>query len=89
MIAASLADIEGLRGTRAGQMAMANDTAIAEPAVEPGMAGEPSGADIGTVRLADELVTKAQQTSARICFVEDASLLAPYGGVAATLRYRI
>ncbi|HYT67345.1 MAG TPA: Vms1/Ankzf1 family peptidyl-tRNA hydrolase [Vicinamibacterales bacterium] len=89
LIAASLADIEGLRGTRAGQMAMANDTAIAEPAVEPGMAGEPSGADIGTVRLADELVTKAQQTSARICFVEDASLLAPYGGVAATLRYRI
>jgi peptide chain release factor subunit 1 len=89
MIAASLASLEGLRGGVAAQMAVANDSAIAEPAVEPSMAGEPSGADAGTVRLADELVTKAQQTAARICFVEDAALLEPYGGVAATLRYRI
>ena len=89
LIAATLAKIEGLGDTRAAQMAVANDTAIAEPEVEPSMAGEPSNADAGTVRLADELVTKAQQTSARICFIEDAALLEPYGGVAATLRYRI
>jgi peptide subunit release factor 1 (eRF1) len=89
LIAASLANIEGLKGTAAAQMAVANDAAIAEPAVEPSMAGEPSGADAGTVRLADELVTRAHQTGARICFIEDAALLEPYGGVAATLRYRI
>jgi peptide chain release factor subunit 1 len=89
LIAATLANIKGLKGTAAAEMAIANDAAIAEPAVEPSMAGEPSGADVGTVRLADELVTKAQQTGARICFVEDAALLEPYGGVAATLRYRI
>jgi len=70
-------------------MAIANDAAIAEPAVEPSAAGEPARAEIGTVRLADELVTKARQTSARISFIEDPALLEPYGGVAATLRYRV
>lgn len=89
LIAASLAGIEGLRGTRAAKMAIANDASIAEPAVEPSMAGEASSVDAGTVRLADELVTRAQQTGARICFIEDPALLEPYGGVAATLRYRI
>jgi peptide chain release factor subunit 1 len=89
LIAASLASIQGLQGTPAAQMAIANDAAIAEPAVEPSMAGEPSNADMGTVRLADELVTRAHQTGARICFIEDAALLDPFGGVAATLRYRI
>ena len=89
LVTASLASLEGLRGTRAAEMAIANDAGIAEPAVEPSAAGEPAGAEIGTVRLADELVTKARQTAARICFIEDATLLEPYGGVAATLRYRI
>lgn len=89
LIAASLDGIEGLRGTRAAQMAIANDASIAEPAVEPSMAGEAASADAGTVRLADELVTRAHQTAARICFIEDSTLLEPYGGVAATLRYRI
>jgi peptide subunit release factor 1 (eRF1) len=70
-------------------MAIANDAAIAEPAVEPSMAGEAASAEAGTVRLADTLVTRAQQTGARICFIEDPALLEPYGGVAATLRYRI
>ena len=89
LLTASLASLGGLRGTRASEMAIANDSAIAEPAVEPSMAGEPAGAEVGTVRLADELVTKAHQTSARICFIEDPLLLESYGGVAATLRYRI
>src|SRR4029079_5428863 len=79
LIAASLANIEKLGSSAAAQMAMANDSAIAEPAVEPSMAGEPSQADAGTVRLADELVTRAQQTAARICFIEDAALLEQYG----------
>ena len=89
LITASLASLEGLQGTRAAEMAIANDAAIAEPAVEPSAAGEPARAEIGTVRLADELVTKARQTSARISFIEDPALLEPYGGVAATLRYRV
>ena len=89
LITASLASLEGLRGTRAAEMAIANDAGIAEPAVEPSAAGEPAAAAMGTVRLADELVTKARQTAARISFIEDPSLLESYGGVAATLRYRI
>lgn len=89
LITASLASLEGLRGTRAAEMAIANDAAIAEPAVPETVAGEPAGTEIGTVRLADELVTKARQTAARIEFIEDPSLLESYGGVAATLRYRI
>jgi len=40
--------------------------------------------------VADELVRRAKQfSSARVTFVEDASLLEPVGGVGALLRYRI
>jgi peptide subunit release factor 1 (eRF1) len=39
--------------------------------------------------IADLLVTKAQQTSARVSFVEDSQLLANVGGVGAFLRYKI
>jgi peptide subunit release factor 1 (eRF1) len=41
------------------------------------------------LRLSDELVTRAQQTGARIRFIEDAALLAEVGGVGALLRFRI
>ena len=41
------------------------------------------------VIMADELVTRAQQTSAKVTFVEDPALLAPFGGVAALLRYTL
>jgi peptide chain release factor subunit 1 len=90
LMTASLARIDALPDTRAAELALANDTALAEePAVEPTAAGETAGADVGVVRLADEIVRIAQQTSARIQFIEDPSLLEPYGGVAATLRYRV
>jgi peptide subunit release factor 1 (eRF1) len=89
LITASLARLEGLNGGAAADAALANDAAFAEPAVEPSAAGEPAAADIGVVRLADELVRKAQLTAARIRFIEDGSLLEPFGGVAATLRYRV
>ena len=89
LLTASLANLKDLQASRAAAMAIANDAGIAEPAVEPSAAGEPARAGIGTVRLADELVTKAHQTAARVCFIEDATLLEPFGGVAATLRYRI
>ncbi len=41
------------------------------------------------LKLADQLVTKAQQTSARIRFIEDPQLLKEVGGVGALLRFRI
>jgi peptide subunit release factor 1 (eRF1) len=44
---------------------------------------------IGNADVANDLVTKAQQTSARIRFVEDPALLADVGGVGALLRFRI
>ncbi len=46
-------------------------------------------ADEARVKLSDELVKRAQQTAARIRFIEDASLLAEVGGVGALLRFRI
>ncbi|NUR53999.1 MAG: hypothetical protein HOQ29_06110 [Acidobacteria bacterium] len=89
LITASLAKLGTLKRTPAAAMAVANDAGFAQPAIEPVAAGEAAQADVGTVRLADELVTKAQQTGARVTFIEDASLLEPYGGAAALLRYRI
>ncbi len=89
LLTASLSRLEPLKGGRAAEMAMANDAGLAEPVVEPAVAGEPAQSDVQTVRLADELVTKAKQTSARITFIEDPALLEPYGGVAALLRFRI
>ena len=46
-------------------------------------------ADDKRLKLADELVTRAKQTAARIRFIEDANLLAGIGGVGALLRFRI
>ena len=45
--------------------------------------------DAERLKLADELVTKAQQTSARVRFIENPDLLADVGGVGALLRFRI
>ena len=46
-------------------------------------------ADENQLKLADELVTRANQTAARIRFIEDGNLLAGIGGVGALLRFRI
>ena len=46
-------------------------------------------ADEKRLKLADELVTRAHQTAARIRFIEDEHLLAGIGGVGALLRFRI
>ena len=46
-------------------------------------------ADENKLKLADELVTRAHQTAARIRFIEDENLLAGIGGVGALLRFRI
>jgi peptide subunit release factor 1 (eRF1) len=41
------------------------------------------------LKLADELVTRAQQTGSRVRFIEDPELLKEFGGVGALLRFRI
>ena len=41
------------------------------------------------IRLASELVTRAQQTGARVRIIEDPSLLSDFGGAAARLRFRV
>jgi peptide chain release factor subunit 1 len=89
LLSATLAVLDPLRDTPAAEMAIANDETITKTEVPATAAGEPAQAGPETVRLSDELVTKAQQTSARVSFIEDPSLLEPYGGVAATLRFRI
>ena len=66
------------------------------------IAAQPSAVEVGNAdaashqsgaskqeRAADELVVKARQTSARIRFVEDSSLLLPLGGVGAFLRFKL
>jgi peptide subunit release factor 1 (eRF1) len=39
--------------------------------------------------VADELIRRAQATSARVTFIEDAALLSEFGGAGALLRYQI
>jgi len=48
-----------------------------------------SAADDMQLKLADELVRRADQTGARIRIIEATELLQDYGGVGAMLRYRI
>jgi peptide subunit release factor 1 (eRF1) len=85
LIAGTLREMHGVPAAADGP---ASEALSAEPAVDPISAGEAAEAGPEVVRLADELVTKAKQTAARITFVEDSSLLAPYGGVAALLRFK-
>ena len=78
LLSASLRDVKHLPGAPA--------PAEAPPA---SVAGEAAGVNAESVRMAEALVTKARQTSARITFIEDPALLADWGGVAAMLRFRI
>jgi len=56
---------------------------------EPVVATEGQDLQTRAMLIADALVTKAQQTSAKISFIEDSQLLASIGGCGALLRYRI
>ena len=76
-------------GGRARSAAEGTGAALRAPEVETAAAGEAAAVTDQTVRLADELVTRAAQTSAKITFVEDPGLLGSYGGVAALLRFRL
>ena len=84
------ATMQQMKSVPVGQaIGSANDAMLAEPAVEPVSAGEAADSSPEVVRLADELITKAKQTSAKITFIEDPELLKDYGGVAALLRFTI
>ena len=48
-----------------------------------------TGIDEARLKLSAELIKLAQQTSARVRFIEDASLLEQVGGVGALLRFRV
>lgn len=48
-----------------------------------------SGIDEARLKLSAELIKRAQQTAARVRFIEDAALLEPVGGVGALLRFRV
>jgi peptide subunit release factor 1 (eRF1) len=52
-------------------------------------AGSSARSELRSTSLADELIARAQQTSARVTFIEDPALLADIGGVGAMLRYRL
>ncbi|HEV2706368.1 MAG TPA: Vms1/Ankzf1 family peptidyl-tRNA hydrolase [Pyrinomonadaceae bacterium] len=83
-LSASMRQIEGDRD----DVAILSDNEVVDPLVS---AADPAANNIesDSVIVADELVTRAQQTSARVTFVEDASLLEEFGGVGAILRFRI
>lgn len=49
----------------------------------------PAPPPVEKLKLADELVARAHQTGARVQFIEDPGLLKEFGGVGATLRFRI
>jgi len=77
----------------------ARPTAVRRPqSVPPGTTPGPVEVDTSApnaeldaerMKIADELVTKAQATSARIRFIENEELLAEVGGVGALLRFKI
>ena len=89
LIASTVRELQGVAEGSTVQATAAAGGSENEPLVETVAAGEAAEAPPDTVRFADELITKATQTSSRITFVEDSSLLADYGGVAALLRFRI
>jgi peptide subunit release factor 1 (eRF1) len=62
---------------------------LTESTAPAAVAGEAAAAGSESLRIADALVTRAKQTGAAITFIEDPSLLAEWGGVAALLRFRI
>jgi peptide subunit release factor 1 (eRF1) len=54
-----------------------------------GQDGAVAELEADSVIVADDLVTRAKQTGARVTFIEDPALLEEVGGVGAILRYRI
>ncbi len=65
------------------------ERAEAAPGVQVITSNPAAAKDGSQLKLSDELIARAQQTAARIRFIEDPSLLADVGGVGALLRFRI
>jgi peptide subunit release factor 1 (eRF1) len=89
LITANLRELQPVGALTPSTASDSLEAVLSEPVLEPVSAGEPAEARDETVRLADELVTKAAQTGARITFVQDPRLLGDCGGVAAILRFAI
>ena len=89
LISASVRELQPVGANAAARALASVKGVLPEPAVEATAAGEAAQVAPETARLADELITKATQTAARITFVEDPELLAAFGGVAAILRFTI
>lgn len=87
LISATLAQLRpvGAGGAKAAEARLA----LEDPVIDTVSAGGEGSASLEVVRLADELINRATQTSAKITFIEDQALLAPHGGVAATLRFTL
>jgi peptide subunit release factor 1 (eRF1) len=79
--------ITGSTDTLKSVQELPEDTALGDLQVITSNLG--GAGDEGQLKVSDELITRAQQTAARIRFIEDASLLADAGGVGALLRFRI
>jgi peptide chain release factor subunit 1 len=77
LVSASLVELRGVHGIEAA-LAEADDAG-----------GDESIEQVDAALRADEIVATARRTDAKIAFIEDAALLAPFGGVGASLRYRI
>jgi peptide chain release factor subunit 1 len=85
VIAAQQQSVEGDRE----DVAILSDAEVVEPVVAGEDGGTVANIEADSVIVAADLVARARQTSARITFIEDVSLLEEYGGCGAFLRYRI
>jgi peptide chain release factor subunit 1 len=84
LLSARHQDVEGDRE----DVAILSEGEVVEPVVA-GEGGAVAHIEADSVIVAADLVARARQTSARITFIEDASLLEEVGGCGAFLRYRI
>jgi peptide chain release factor subunit 1 len=84
IIAARLQHVEGDKV----DVAILSDNEVPDPVVG-GQDGAVAEIEPDSVIVADDLVTRARQTGARVTFIEDPALLEDVGGVGAILRYRL
>jgi peptide chain release factor subunit 1 len=90
--ALAMGQVEELLITASPELLHSDDPAAADGAPGPidvQTSATGAGIDSRHATLAGELVAKAQQTSARIRFIEDPALLADVGGAGALLRFKI
>jgi peptide subunit release factor 1 (eRF1) len=82
--------LEALRNGQVDELLIvASPDALTLPGDDPMKTAETLGVAPPDEPFANQLVTLAQQTAAKVTFIEDATLLARAGGVAALLRYRL